>query len=630
MPGTPTYPGVYVEEIPSGIRTIAGVATSITAFLGRAVRGPVNDATTITSYADFERTFGGIKHDFSMSYAVRDFYQNGGKQAVIVRLFHDPETVGIMANVEIKVGEHGLIQAISPGSWGQYIRCGLDFRVSVAEINSAGLSEKPWNIFNLTVRDASTGNIEVFRKLSATDSLRRIDQVLQTQSQLVEWKDAYEGDAVQNFQNELEELYTKDITPAREKLTKAEKMPNGTEEERLIRAEAIQDAKKLLVKAFATTELRDSISEAENKVADNRKKLDDAYANALSDTEIKQAEENLKKAIEALENASKILADTTTDGADLFYGDFFPSGGEDAKTGIYALEKTDLFNLLCIPPDKKTGDIKPEIYSKALTYCHDRRAMLIVDPPPSWSNEQGAILPKLKSKTRTTLGELNLQGSNARNAILTYPRIRQIDADPDYSGQLDTFAACGMIAGIIARTDATRGVWKAPAGLDASLNGIHSLAVKLTDEENGILNQVGINCLRSFPAAGNVVWGARTMDGDDQLGSEWKYIPVRRTALYIEESLYRGTHWAVFEPNDEPLWAQLRLNIGAFMNDLFRQGAFQGRSPRESYFVKCDKDTTTQNDINRGIVNVVVGFAPLKPAEFVVIKLTQIAGQIET
>jgi phage tail sheath protein FI len=188
---------------------------------------------------------------------------------------------------------------------------------------------------------------------------------------------------------------------------------------------------------------------------------------------------------------------------------------------------------------------------------------------------------------------------------------------------------CGTVAGIFARTDTQRGVWKAPAGLDAALVDAPKLSVPLTDDENGELNPLGVNCLRAFPVYGRVVWGARTLRGADQLADEYKYIPVRRTALYIEESLYRGLKWVVFEPNDEPLWAQIRLNVGAFMHNLFRQGAFQGTTPREAYFVKCDKETTTQNDINLGIVNVVVGFAPLKPAEFVIIKLQQIAGQIE-
>jgi phage tail sheath protein FI len=182
----------------------------------------------------------------------------------------------------------------------------------------------------------------------------------------------------------------------------------------------------------------------------------------------------------------------------------------------------------------------------------------------------------------------------------------------------------------MASTDVARGVWKAPAGLDAALSGIVGLEVNLTDDENGQLNPVGINCLRSFPINGRVVWGARTLRGADQLGDEYKYVPVRRLALYIEESLYRGTQWVVFEPNDEPLWAQIRLNVGAFMHNLFRQGAFQGTKPQDAYFVKCDKESTTQNDINLGIVNIVVGFAPLKPAEFVIIQIQQIAGQIAT
>ena len=113
------------------------------------------------------------------------------------------------------------------------------------------------------------------------------------------------------------------------------------------------------------------------------------------------------------------------------------------------------------------------------------------------------------------------------------------------------------------------------------------------------------------------------------MGAEWKNISVHQMASFIEESLYRDTKWAVFEPNDEPCWARLRREIGAFLDDLFRQGAFQGRTPREAYFVKCDKETTTQNDIDRGIVNVLVRFAPTKPAEFVVIKLSQVAGQTE-
>jgi phage tail sheath protein FI len=202
--------------------------------------------------------------------------------------------------------------------------------------------------------------------------------------------------------------------------------------------------------------------------------------------------------------------------------------------------------------------------------------------------------------------------------------------DPLNPSVLGTYGAAGALAGLFARTDAERGVWKAPAGTAATIVGATGLSYTLNDRENGTLNPLGINCLRTFPVYGTVSWGARTGRGADALADEYKYIPVRRLALFLEESLYRGTQWAVFEPNDEPLWAQIRLNLGAFMHTLYAQGAFQGRTPRDAYFVKCDKETTTQNDIDLGRVNIVVGFAPLKPAEFVVIQIQQIAGAIQT
>jgi phage tail sheath protein FI len=303
--------------------------------------------------------------------------------------------------------------------------------------------------------------------------------------------------------------------------------------------------------------------------------------------------------------------------------------GKDAggvKTGIYALDRTEDVNLLCIPPDGRSGtsvDVPASVYTEALDYCVKRRAMLIVDPPSAWSSAT-RTLPSPVPK----VSDVGLFGPKARNAAVFYPRL--IEADPLRRNQSDEFVACGAVAGIFAATDAARGVWKAPAGLDASLQGVQGLSVSLNDLENGLLNPQGINCLRVMPGAGPVVWGSRTLRGADRLGDEYRYIPVRRTALYIEESLYRGTQWVVFEPNDEPLWAQIRLNVGSFMHSLFRKGAFQGSKPSDAYLVKCDRETTTQDDINNGIVNILVGFAPLKPAEFVIIQLQQLAGQIAT
>jgi phage tail sheath protein FI len=346
----------------------------------------------------------------------------------------------------------------------------------------------------------------------------------------------------------------------------------------------------------------------------------------LAEEELKAATtqdeiDTAKGKIQAAKDALK-----ASDGAALTKADdFTPANAERDKKGLYALAQADLFNLLCIPPYKDTAgipsrDVDVSLVSDAAAYCEKRRAMLLVDAPSDWTSKTIAV-------QKFTDAATDHVGTRSRNAALFFPRLRK--PNPLRDNQAETVVPCGTLAGLFARTDTQRGVWKAPAGLDATLRGAPELSVNLTDDENGELNPLGVNCLRAFPVIGRVAWGARTLRGADLLADEYKYVPVRRLALYIEESLFRGTQWVVFEPNDEPLWAQIRLNVGAFMHNLFRQGAFQGTTPRQAYFVKCDKETTTQNDIDRGIVNIVVGFAPLKPAEFVIIKLQQIAGDLE-
>ena len=535
MPIAPTYPGVYIEEIPSGVRTITGVATSITAFIGRALRGPVDEPTTINSFGDFERQFGGLWVDSMMSYAVRDFYQNGGAQAIIVRVANSAGT----ARISLPTGQSSpdnfiLLDAASAGAWGSNLSALVDYNTKDPS-NPSGTPDP--NLFNLTVTE-KVGNAvvltEKFLGVSMQPSSPRfLPRVLEQSSTLVR----VPKNSLGNYDDVPEFRPQETVT--------AGSPPTPT----------------------------------------------------------------------------PVNASTVTDGNDI--GATELTGVENNKTGIFALSKADLFNLLCIPPPTRSTDTAASVYQAAMAYCEKRRAMLIVDPPAAW----GASPVTAVSNAITGLGTLGLSGTSARNAALYFPRV--VEPDPQRDNQIDTFAPSGIIAGVMARTDSQRGVWKAPAGLDAALNGIQGLQVNLSDAENGQLNPLGINCLRSFPVNGRVVWGARTLRGADQLADEYKYIPVRRLALFIEESLYRGTQWVVFEPNDEPLWAQIRLNVGAFMHNLFRQGAFQGKTPREAYLVKCDKETTTQNDINLGIVNILVGFAPLKPAEFVIIKIQQLAGQIE-
>jgi len=288
--------------------------------------------------------------------------------------------------------------------------------------------------------------------------------------------------------------------------------------------------------------------------------------------------------------------------------------GSDYDDAYKVIDReVDLFNLMVLPPDKEPAVSMDTLWGPASTFCQARRAFLLMDAPPSWGSAQTAS---------TSVAGLRAGLLKDYSAIY-YPRL-VINED----GLKVNVGPTGAIAGLMARIDSSRGVWKAPAGTEADLRGIVGVEHAFSDGENGIMNPRGINTIRVFPN-GIVSWGARTMDGDDDFASEWKYIPVRRLALMMEESLYRGLKWVVFEPNDEPLWAQIRLNVGAFMHNLFRQGAFQGQKPRDAYFVKCDSETTTQNDINLGIVNIWVGFAPLKPAEFVVLYLQQMAGQVE-
>jgi phage tail sheath protein FI len=284
------------------------------------------------------------------------------------------------------------------------------------------------------------------------------------------------------------------------------------------------------------------------------------------------------------------------------------------------LNRVDIFNLLCVPAETDVTTIQG--LSK---YCAEKRAMFIADcPQDATISAMSTSGPVGVNAPATTLVSL-AGGGNPENAAYYFPWVEA--ADPLFGNRPNFFPPCGFVAGIYAATDASRGVWKAPAGIEAGLKGASGLKTALTDAENGLMNVKAVNCLRQFKTFGNVVWGARTMQGADEFGSQWKYVPVRRTALYIESSLYNGTKWVVFEPNDETLWGHIRLNVGSFMQGLFLQGAFQGTTPQQAYFVKCDAENNAQASIDLGVVNILVGFAPLHPAEFVVIQIQQKAGK---
>jgi phage tail sheath protein FI len=603
MPAALTYPGVYIEELPSGVRTITGVATSIAAFIGRALRGLTDDPLTINSYSDFERTFGGLWADSTLGYAVRDFYLNGGSQAIIVRLYHpkfaskadrDKAFAAATATGAAATGANPAAAAAAAQTTADTFLIEPEKTAAKVVADAANQAAAVPGATVLDVTNAAQAAIVVAAPVTKA--------ALSVNGLGLEARD--EG----GWGSGLRARIDYDVVgPDAANLFNLSVRDGITGQVEVFRNVSIilghvRQVDRVLENESGLVRMAGALPgsrPAKHPDPDKTKNEIDVWADNLVAT-----------------NATVANADKASDGGFLNILDFTGPGKEDRKEGLYALKKADLFNILCIPPYLPGGDVdNASLIDVAAAYCEQRRAMLLLDPPTTWKDKDAA---------KTGVASI---GTSSKNAAVFFPRLRQ--PNPLRDGQIENFAPCGTIAGIFARTDTTRGVWKAPAGLDATLVSTPQLSVSLNDAENGELNPLGVNCLRTMPAVGRVVWGSRTLQGDDRLASEWKYIPVRRLALFIEESLYRGTQWVVFEPNDEPLWAQIRLNLGAFMQNLFRQGAFQGRSPREAYFVKCDRETTTQNDINLGVVNIVVGFAPLKPAEFVVIKLQQMAGQID-
>ncbi|GHJ35087.1 phage tail sheath C-terminal domain-containing protein [Streptomyces sp. TS71-3] len=614
MPTIPSYPGVYVEELPSSVRTIQTVTTSVTAFVGHTRRGPLNEPVRVTSFADFERRFGGLSSRSAVGYAVHQFFGNGGTVAVIVRVARAGSGKPASVTLESTEGRGEsaalAVYAREPGAWGNGLRVLVDYDTAQCD-----------ETFNLRVYDAKGDAREVFSNLSADSGDDRFaETVVNAGSRLIRVESKGDdrpdpsGTVSKPFGHRLPHLavdLTVKIGDVEREFTLYDpdcdgEAPHGVAElahllERKLRAQPDAPGRH----AFAAAEVtafgsRLQVVAGSTDPGDTVRFLGES-ANDLG--------------LEASVNPPVFPLEGGEDGEAPGPRDLI--GSEARKTGIQALRDVDDVNLLVLPElaGYESVDDTVTVVSAAQRLCAERRIFLLVDAPATWVSVDSA-----------RAGVAAFDAVRDDHAGLYFPHIQLTDP---LTGRLRSFPPSGAVAGVIARTDSERGVWKAPAGTEARLAGVHSLTVRLTDRENGLLNPLGINCLRTFPVVGPLVWGARTLAGTDALDSEWAYVPVRRLALYVEESLRRGLQWVVFEPNDEQLWQQIRLNASAYLNNLFRQGAFKGTTPREAYFVKCDKDTTTDEDLANGVVNVLVGIAPVKPAEFVVVKIQQLAGQFQ-
>jgi phage tail sheath protein FI len=678
-----TYPGVYIQELQSPVHAITGVATSITAFVGYTAQGIDNRAQAIFNLGQYTQYFGHVVPDSEVSYAVSQFYQVApGAQAYVVRV---PKAGGAAA-----VTFAGLtFKALSSGAWANgNLLIDVDqgppadltadptaFNLTVT--NLAGgpgehypnltLDASKMNYFATVINDPDNGSQLVSVSGTAPTTPLPVSGFLGSPITQGAVNTALSGGATTgsatattvDSHNYALALTTSNPawsgdplvvvvfgqgTPIPQSMSglasRVQQAINAALKSRLPGASVQCSVAPVVVTAATTTTpatygqaIRVSASlpgQPDAVLSFAAPAAGGSYSDAATPLGLVAATGASPPSAPAPNVAhyalgsgnggasgwgSETATTKVTDGA-------LP-GTSALVAGLSALDKVDLFNLLSIPDatraiagDPHAPDTSVDagaIYSQAIAYCDQRRAFLLVDPPPNVATVNGAI-----DWISETLGITDANGA----AFWPRPRV----SDPA-TGNMRTIAPSGVVAGVYAATDASRGVWKAPAGINATLRGVQSLTYQLTNDEIGELNPLGLNCLRSFPVYGRILWGARTLQGADALASQWKYVPVRRLALFLEESLYRGLQWVVFEPNDAPLWGAIRLNVESFMQTLFLKGAFQGTTPDQAYFIKCDSETTTQADIDNGIVNILVGFAPLKPAEFVVIQLEQLAGQ---
>lgn len=629
---TVSYPGVYVQEVPGGARPIEVASTSTAAFVGVAQKGDDARAVRVTSWQDYERVFGSFVSAGYLAESVYQFFNNGGRQCYVLRV---TGSGAVAAHVDVANRESTPVlgarfAANSKGAWGN----SLFLRITDG-------TEDTGNTFNVSVYvQDDAGNIETDETANAA-----------TPAEVHENLDM-DIDSPRYFATRIGEdsgLIVASLLAGNTALTSGRHVgganpqttiPAGRRLEINVDGDGFQ-----AVTLGAATDLAAIATEIETAVRalTKRKNSTDAAAftgftctatggvlvltsgssSASSSVEVRRAgsdvgaeELRLGAAFGGVSTSAVAVrrpaigiyhvGDHPTDaqlGAD-DVGSLTPQSFVDAFPRLDDI--TDV-SLLAVPG-------VPGVYDDAVAYCENRplRDVFFIG-----ETEITDDTPAEAEAFRRGIAKPNTYG------CVFFPWIQAADLTGAQAEPV-LLPPSGFLAGLFARIDSTRGVWKAPAGVEASVNGAKGLAFELTDVQQGNLNRIGVNCLRRFALAGIVSWGARTVHSDP----EYKYVPVRRTAIMLRRSIYDGIQWAVFEPNDHRLWSALRLNIGAFMNGLFRAGAFQGEKASDAYFVRCGLGSTmTQGDIDRGIVYVEVGFAALKPAEFVVVRIQQKAGQ---
>jgi len=650
-----SYPGVYVEEIPSGVRPIEAASTSTAAFVGLAEMGPDDEAKRITSWTEFQKYYGTFIDDGYLAESVFQFFNNGGSQCYIVRITRSDAVkadVTVQNRAPTPVDDGLKFLAKNKGAWGSYLYLQIEDG-STDHGNGFKISIRRQKLVDVVPEDfKDIPTLEVHDDLSMDpNAANYVVDVVSRDSNLIDVQVLATNTSLQmgihrggmnpnlapdgigenrNFQinvdydgyqlielpdsiatsTDLSEIATAIATAVQGLTRKKTSTPAAAFTSFSCTIETVDTDQRLVLQSGTNTG-------AGTESTSSSVRIQNASTNNAA-TSLKLGAGNGGLSEDALAVRRPVNADTIQIGENavddpVTAATLGTDGVADLNelsysTGFTYLDNKTDFSLLAVP-----GIGTATMVDEGVAYCQKRplQDIFYIGEMDQYDDE-----PKEAEVFRNALTKPNSYGA------LYFPWIKALDPSGKSSEPI-LLPPSGHIAGLYARIDAKRGVWKAPAGTEASLSGAVGLAIDLTDIQQGILNRINVNCIRRFPAAGIVSWGARTVTSDP----EYKYVPVRRMAIMLRVSIYNGIQWAVFEPNDEELWSQLRLNIGSFMMTLFRQGAFQGLSPSQAFFVKCDSETTTQDDINLGIVNVLIGFAPLKPAEFVVVKISQKAGE---
>lgn len=565
-------PGVYVEEFDSGAKPMEGVSTSTAGFIGLAERGPASGLPQlVTNFSDFNRIYGGYlsESEFGeyrfLSYAVEQFFLNGGSRCFVARVA--PEDAKCSKGAVPEAAPFLEIEAKNPGIWGDDII--------------------------IIITPSSKAKTQVF-------------EILGDGNYRVKNGSGFNAGDIISYDKEGELIYSKVIKSQDNVLTLSQELPPDVEDTNLLPERVISTCEfNMEVKYGDIVEFYENLSfnaEASTHVSKKTAKSDLITVNLVN------LPEELKAPYELIGEGTEFVKVSMKGGSNGSVGSITPAdfigadNGAGKRTGIQAFVDNDMVSLMAVP-----GVTDPNVQLTLTAHCENLASRFAV-----------LDVPKESRKVQDIINHREIVDSSY--AAMYHPWVQVFDPLDKKNIMVPP---SGSVIGIYARSDNSRGVHKAPA--NEVVRGCTGLDCQFNKGEQDILNPKGVNLIRAFSGQGIRVWGARTASSD----GSWKYVNVRRLFIFIEESIKANTSWVVFEPNDENLWVRVQRTISVFLNNLWRNGSLAGSTPDEAFFVNIGRSTMSQSDIDNGRLICVIGVAPVKPAEFVIFRLTQKTGSAE-